>query len=313
MPPHIDPFGLLGVGPSSSIAELRRAYFRMALICHPDKGGAPEEMAIVQGAYEWIRQQLEAVSLEGAKGTWEERKEGFDAFLAEQMGRSGAGPGAGGRDLPDMQGVEMEVGAVDEAEDARLRAMIRGHVGGTPYADFIERVCMQEVFRIRARDIMMGREGAPAAEVLVGVLARCSKAGDLIPCAIGGGYGDAMCTPVDRAGRGIEDPMPFGSREVVMYQEQEPFALARGRSAVPFLPTELPVPDALDDYSKGAMTDYRAAYSSPEAEWEGLDRMAGAVQPRSLEALVAEREAMVHGVGPSKVELGIPRDAKEFV
>lgn len=47
-------YDALGVGPSASAEEIRRAYRRLALEHHPDKGGDPERMIAIQQAYETL-------------------------------------------------------------------------------------------------------------------------------------------------------------------------------------------------------------------------------------------------------------------
>ena len=78
----LDPYALLGVNLASSPADVRRAYYRLALLVHPDKGGSAEEMAIVRTAYAWICRGLAAqqptVALEPAAAD-------FQAFLASQV------------------------------------------------------------------------------------------------------------------------------------------------------------------------------------------------------------------------------------
>jgi len=55
----VDPYKLLGVTISSNLDELRRNYYKLALICHPDKGGDKNDMIILHNAYLYIKKQLE--------------------------------------------------------------------------------------------------------------------------------------------------------------------------------------------------------------------------------------------------------------
>lgn len=52
--PSLNPFELLGVTPQSTPAEVRHAYFNLCQMCHPDRGGHPEDMHVVREAYLWI-------------------------------------------------------------------------------------------------------------------------------------------------------------------------------------------------------------------------------------------------------------------
>lgn len=57
-----DPWQLLGLKSTSSIDEARRAYYKLAIIMHPDKGGSAEDMRVLYEAYTWIYRQLEGAS-----------------------------------------------------------------------------------------------------------------------------------------------------------------------------------------------------------------------------------------------------------
>lgn len=50
----IDPYELLGVTADSTLKEVKRAYYDMCLLLHPDRGGNPDDMAVLQTAYEAI-------------------------------------------------------------------------------------------------------------------------------------------------------------------------------------------------------------------------------------------------------------------
>ncbi len=49
-----DPFGVLGLGPSATLAEARAARKRLALELHPDRGGDDERMRQVNAAFEAV-------------------------------------------------------------------------------------------------------------------------------------------------------------------------------------------------------------------------------------------------------------------
>ena len=55
----MDPFSLLGVTPNSTIEECRKNYYSLALICHPDKGGNPNDMLVLHNSYKYVLEQLE--------------------------------------------------------------------------------------------------------------------------------------------------------------------------------------------------------------------------------------------------------------
>jgi curved DNA-binding protein CbpA len=56
---NINPFNLLGVAIESSHKEVRRAYYKLSLLCHPDKGGSKDDMIMLHNAYNYVMEQIE--------------------------------------------------------------------------------------------------------------------------------------------------------------------------------------------------------------------------------------------------------------
>lgn len=54
----INPYELFGVTENSPLEEVRKAYYSIALLCHPDKGGHTEHMKTLTLAYKWICDQI---------------------------------------------------------------------------------------------------------------------------------------------------------------------------------------------------------------------------------------------------------------
>jgi len=79
----INPYNLLGVNYKTPLKDIKKAYYNMALLLHPDKGGSPDEMIILQNSYNWIKSKLEIIDERGDK-TIEEAEEQFKAFLDDQ-------------------------------------------------------------------------------------------------------------------------------------------------------------------------------------------------------------------------------------
>lgn len=58
----INPFELLGLNANTcTLSDVRKAYFELALLCHPDKGGSVNDMLLLQSAYTWLKEQLQVV------------------------------------------------------------------------------------------------------------------------------------------------------------------------------------------------------------------------------------------------------------
>ena len=77
----INPYQLLNVKPSSTLAQLKKAYRELALICHPDKNGCREDMIMIQNAYEYVRKEIEFGK---NKQSFEEAEDQFKAFCDAQ-------------------------------------------------------------------------------------------------------------------------------------------------------------------------------------------------------------------------------------
>lgn len=55
----VNPYELFGIKPTSSLQDLRKSYYNLAIVCHPDKGGDNESMKVLTLAYKWIYMQLQ--------------------------------------------------------------------------------------------------------------------------------------------------------------------------------------------------------------------------------------------------------------
>ena len=55
----INPYDLFNLTSKSTLKQLQKKYYKMALICHPDKGGTDGDMIIIHKAYSYIKEQLE--------------------------------------------------------------------------------------------------------------------------------------------------------------------------------------------------------------------------------------------------------------
>ena len=77
----LNPYNLLGVSIDSTLRELRKSYYTLSLICHPDKGGSKEDMDVVHKAYLYVKEQLENNE---TQTTYEEAEAEFERFCKEQ-------------------------------------------------------------------------------------------------------------------------------------------------------------------------------------------------------------------------------------
>jgi hypothetical protein len=58
----INPYEFLGLSSTkATLKELKEAYYRLALLCHPDKGGETSAMTVLTLAYQWVLRELTGV------------------------------------------------------------------------------------------------------------------------------------------------------------------------------------------------------------------------------------------------------------
>lgn len=76
----INPFQLLGINYDSSELELKKSYYKLSLLCHPDKGGDKNDMIILSKAYKYAKEQI----TNKTEKKYEQIQEEFDTFCKEQ-------------------------------------------------------------------------------------------------------------------------------------------------------------------------------------------------------------------------------------
>ena len=76
----IDPYKLLGINCNSTISELKKNYYNLSLLTHPDKGGSNTDFNIVHLAYNYIKKQLNNIK----ETTYEQLEEEFEEFCKLQ-------------------------------------------------------------------------------------------------------------------------------------------------------------------------------------------------------------------------------------
>lgn len=90
----INPYKLFGISYNISsntdidarkktIYQLKRAYYNLALLTHPDKGGSGDEMCIITKAYNYINKDLNNIK----DVTYEQLEEEFEEFCKEQTNK----------------------------------------------------------------------------------------------------------------------------------------------------------------------------------------------------------------------------------
>lgn len=77
----LNPFDLLGVTIDSSPNDVKKAYYNLTLMMHPDKGGSAHDMVILSKAYKWVYEQIQNVN---RTISIEDLKSQFQSFCKDQ-------------------------------------------------------------------------------------------------------------------------------------------------------------------------------------------------------------------------------------
>jgi len=77
----LNPFELFGLNCNSTVKELKKSYYNLALISHPDRGGLDKDMVVLTGAYNYVKKHLENKT----DKTYEQLEIEFEDFLKKQQ------------------------------------------------------------------------------------------------------------------------------------------------------------------------------------------------------------------------------------
>ena len=77
----INPYELLGVTIHTPLKDVKRAYYELSLLVHPDKGGSVEDMVAVHKAYKFVTRELSCIN---HSITVEELEKEFQEFCRVQ-------------------------------------------------------------------------------------------------------------------------------------------------------------------------------------------------------------------------------------
>jgi hypothetical protein len=247
----VNPFDLLGVSVDTSVDDLRKSYYRLARLCHPDKGGTKDDMATLHHAYCWLKEQL-GHRLPDDHLDMDALESSFRTFMELQSERNGP---------IKMDDVEWEAFGVSSESALTM-------CDGDP---FLAQVVKTEL----RRKAEMG--DMPTASDIAGVIETTKTAiahSVLIPASIGGGYDAFMDPSVSPVGDELvqHPPAPthdFGASEVVIYTEPT-YPHAHSSLSDVGVEFDTTFPTSLDDYTtvlkpSFAGMDYRRAFQEPPA------------------------------------------------
>jgi len=253
----LDPYALLGVTLSSSPVDVRRAYYRLALLVHPDKGGSAEEMAIVRTAYAWICRGLTAAATQ-APVTLEPATADFQAFLASQVTER----------IRPLSDILAESFGISEANFADIFTAAAGATD-TPAITLYDQVYLRVAYQTimsRLATVMeysnAPDDPLPVFQELLSEFLKHHPTQEMFPSSVPGGYGDLMDASAPAAGTGAaaDDALvpvtnDFGPRDLINYTEPDGIFAKIAASAPEG------VPETLADYTVyNTMGDYKTAF-----------------------------------------------------
>lgn len=248
---HIQPYELLGLTHKSSLNDLRKSYYRLAMMCHPDKGGNPDDMIMIHTAYKWIEEQLASI-ISREHQEYEAAQKSFDDFVKEQEGT---------KVIPSM--MDISLAACGYTQDdiatwfndhAPKNMQIAPDNMSSAFSWFLQTV-LRDIYLASLQEKEVTFDDV-CQNALIGI---CNSWETLQPASIADGYGIYMSNDrIDDEDVYKKDVTSLGRKEVVIYKEQDPFK--RGS-----LGTSIMMPTSLDNYSitEGKLLgcDYRDAYA----------------------------------------------------
>jgi len=238
----LNPYELLGVTIHSSLAELRKAYCRLALIMHPDKGGDPKDMDILKNSYEYVKEQLELNKVNDLQITdFEEPMLNVEVKASE---------------LQTVTSDEL----IAELVDFTFETFQKENASDKFYYNII----LRELYK----EYLANNEIIPSEERKKVIIKQflIDKADSLFPSSIEHGYGSDINSTV-------ETVQHFGKQDIVEYKEPKSFFETKVNQQM----STTSLPTKLDDYttqSKGlCLTDYHQAFKDITLNNDAIDSL----------------------------------------
>jgi curved DNA-binding protein CbpA len=243
---HLDPYKLLGVTPESSLNELRKSYYTLALLMHPDKGGDAKDMWVLESSYKWLKAQLEHKTTKTADDVEKE----FEDFLKLQESQR----------PPLISAVFAE--SIDFCYEKFVQVYEEefGIVVGAPPPATVYHFILGEIHRE-----WMTNKFLDVWKFARSSLDRFKNTASFAPASIQHGYEADIEDSTNK-----DEVKPFGKHEIMTYTEPQSFFESKYDDAV----NNTEVPTKLPDYTKSTrhlyMTDYKHAYKEMPEDFGGV-------------------------------------------
>lgn len=263
----VQPFELLGVTINSSLQDVRKSYYQLALVCHPDKGGDPQDMQILHDAYVWVTHQL-CLANENEK-TYEQAQKEFDDFVATNFSSN----------IPSFTDVVLETHDIDASS---LQEWFAKYSSNNDHYTWFRQILIRdlqiETFR---------KDEIHIEDVLHNALNKTNACFDqhMTPASVPHGYGSFIVPHEDKE---IPKGKQFAKHDLIIYQEQQPFDTNQV--------TYINMPNSMEDYSMTCGTihgyDYSVAFTDqlPSLEDELNKLCPHFAATMTLDDLVSQRK-----------------------
>lgn len=235
MDAHISPYELFGLSHKATLADVRRAYYEMALMAHPDKGGSAADMHLVNAAYAWIKKGLDGVIGDIAAA---------DVPYADLL-KEYTDTNSNGSEMPSLVDIEGESvglprGDFPSPDDFLYRLTIHSW--------------MHEPDDVRNATTVKEYAATKIAEFSSPVANPA-----MYRAAIPHGYVESICDTT--VGEGKDEVRPFSRSQDIVVYEDPPFMDLHALGKVAPTAAGSLVPDMLEDYSIKGAADYELAFS----------------------------------------------------
>lgn len=278
----VNPYEFLGVTTESSLTEVRQAFFRLSLVCHPDKGGNNDDMRTLQSAYEWITHHIQTVKCHGTE-TYEEKEENFKTFLESQQVEKILPWDEILKDVMELQneGFDELYNRHKTTDDDYTKKLVT-HL-------FVSRLrCMvtQEVSHKHIQGLKEQLMHACVTE-----MTKVQNTGFYNRAAMKGGYGDYLeSTPTD-IDIPISETKSFGKKELIIYEAPTALSLPKPVGA------DIAQVESVEDYSTETLCDYRMAFQDTNHPLQKLEESLAPLFTQDVNAQFEELRRSMENLG----------------
>ena len=85
MTSQLNPFEFLGLNLTSSLSDLKKRYYELSLLCHPDRGGNKDDMITLHNCYLYVKTHLENIDPNNISETYLKLEKEFEIFCRTQQ------------------------------------------------------------------------------------------------------------------------------------------------------------------------------------------------------------------------------------